>query len=781
MGYEFGGFRLDAAQRRLFAPDGAAVELPSRAFDVLLFMVERPGQLLDKAAILKAVWPDTVVEEGNLSQCVFALRRALGDTTTEHRFISTMPGRGYQFVAQVHPAGGSTASATPVQEEPVSPVPDRKSPDTANSSPRTLRHVAIAATVLVALLCGYLFWRSPPTQTSIAEPAAATAAIAHATIAVLPFADLSPAKDMEYFADGIAEELMSSLAKVGNLRVIGRRSTFAFKGRNDDAQAIGEKLRVETILEGSVRKESGRIRISAQLTRTRDGVSLWAESYDRKLDDVLDIQGSIASEVVAALGPVVHRPPSSRVPGAYDANLTRNAEAYSAYLRGRYLAARQSDSDLPRARDEFLRAVELDPQFAMAHAWLARTYSVLARRALADIPKYRSLASAALDRALKLEPAIGDIWWVRSQFIEGDNAPLALRASGLEHAFAASPDDAELMLRLGFTYLLLGRRSEARQLVERAYAADRLWPPAIATLASVSYGNDGNRQRALLLIDELESIAPADLRVPRLRSLIAFNEGRALDWDRWQARAVEVAPRDQPVHGYLALQYAQLGLLDAALHHAQASGDVNPDSAGGWFNIAHVHLFAGNLVAARPVVQEAMARRPADFLAQLAQAELQYFTNDCAGAVQSILLARPAYNQPAGALDLLGDPDHVAILVWCLRRQGNLARVAEMGRVFDLQYAPPVFPGLYDGWRARMAAARGDRGALVTHLTALAKTRSMAFAFSVHEPMIQPYLHDPEVKALLDTLDARRAEWRRIIPKSSMRVPIPDAPRNSGS
>ena len=101
MGFEFGGFRLDAAQRRLFAPDGTAVELPSRAFYVLLFMVERPGQLLDKAGILKAVWPQTVVEEGNLSQCIFALRRALGDTAGEHRFIATVPGRGYQFVAQV--------------------------------------------------------------------------------------------------------------------------------------------------------------------------------------------------------------------------------------------------------------------------------------------------------------------------------------------------------------------------------------------------------------------------------------------------------------------------------------------------------------------------------------------------------------------------------------------------------------------------------------------------------------------------------------------------------
>ncbi|HEU4779052.1 MAG TPA: hypothetical protein VFS58_04140 [Steroidobacteraceae bacterium] len=133
----------------------------------------------------------------------------------------------------------------------------------------------------------------------------------------------------------------------------------------------------------------------------------------------------------------------------------------------------------------------------------------------------------------------------------------------------------------------------------------------------------------------------------------------------------------------------------------------------------------------------------------------------------------PGYREPPGSFVLMWNPDHAVILVWCLRQQGNSSRASDFARVLELQIAPPVTPGVMDGLQARMAAAIGDRRALVQHLERLVKTKSMAFAFARHEPMIQPYLHDPQVKALLDTLDARRAEWRKIIPKSSMRVPIP--------
>src|SRR6185436_12968939 len=185
-----------------------------------------------------------------------------------------------------------------------------------------------------------------------------------------PFADLSSTKDMGYFTDGMADELMNSLAKVRGVRVIGRRSAFAPNVRGTDAKTIGERLRVENILDGSVRKEGDRIRISAQLTRTRDGYNLWSESYDRKLDDVLDVQSAIAGKVVAALAPVIQQDGAS-LSGKLQAQQTRSPDAYTAYLHGVYHYQRR---DFWVARDALEKSVQLDAAYAAAHAYLARTY-----------------------------------------------------------------------------------------------------------------------------------------------------------------------------------------------------------------------------------------------------------------------------------------------------------------------------------------------------------------------------------------------------------------------
>ena len=750
--FVFEGFQLDVARRKLTGPDGP-IEVPSRAFEVLLYMVVHAGDLLEKATILKAVWPTTVVEEGNLSQCIFALRRAFGDTASEPRFIATIPGRGYQFVAQVR-----------------EPAPETAPPAAVRPGSRRMIYVAAALTLATALLVVFQFWPAATPH----NPSNITAPLASAGIAVLPFADLSPAKDMEYFADGITEELMSSLSKVGGLDVIGRRSSFAFKGKDDDAQSIGAKLHVETILEGSVRKEGDRIRIAAQLTRTRDGMSLWAETYDRKFDDVLDIQGSIAREVVAALAPLMQLYHEASKPGTFDAVLTRDAEAYRAYLRGVYLFTRWIDRDPQPAQTEFLRAVGRDPEFAKAYAMLARTYQLSADLGIGDVAKNKSLASAALDKAMKVDPTIGDLWWVRLMFVAGDDAPVAVVVRDLERAVAANPTEIEPMLWLAHTYLTLARRDEALQIFERAYVTDPLSPAALWKIAWFSYAFAGARQRFLDRTDELERLLPHDPKSSQMRASLAANEGRALDWDRFVARAIELDPTNQPNHCYLSADYDFVGgVYDAAMYHAQMCSKLNPRNLAGLFNIARIQLHAGNVPAARNSVKEALARRPEDRFAQLAQGQLQYFTGDCAGVLRSIAQTRPALIRPEGALDLFHNDEDADIFVWCLRQQGETARAAQMSRIFNVQNAPPVAAGLYDGTLARMAAATGDRDALVAHLSALAKTRSMGFTFVRHEPMIQPYLKDPEVVALLDKLEERRTEWRRIVPKSSMHIPVP--------
>lgn len=762
--FEFGGFRLDVARRRLLAPDGQPIELPSRAFDLLLYLVQRPGELIDKSQLLRAVWPTTVVEESNLAQYIFVLRRALGDTASEHRFIATVTGRGYQFVAEVR----SPAEPEETRPEPAAPpspgithTPPAQPPIGGGS--RVSWTWFVLAVSILAALAAWLSW------SRLHEPGATQVeSLARNSIAVLPFTDLSPAGDMEYFADGIAEEIMSSLAKAG-FQTIGRRSALAFKGKEVNPTAIGEKLGADTILEGSVRRTDDRIRIAAQLVSTRDGVNVWSHTYDRKLDDILDVQDTIAREVTAALSPILGAGAGEHTSAAH----TEIAAAYTAFLLGRHLIRDSSYDSTLRARDEFLKAVELDPNFALAHAWLALTYSNIARQALGDVAQNRALANASLDRALALEPQLADLWWIRFWGTALETVPFTVRARAFERALAADPDEAEAMFPLAFVYLRLGRRAEALELYERARLSEPLWPTALYIDASYSYGFRRDRRRALELIEQILAIDRNDSRALHLRASIAFSEGHALDWDRWTARAIAASPRNGPQHGYLSKDYAHLGIVDAALHHARIGAAIGSESGGATYTLAHAYLFTGNIEAAREVVNRAVQARKDDFLVQLARGELQYFSGDCAGAIQYTGQGRPAYAQPPGAIDLMTDPENVAIYTWCLRSVGDKARVEELNKVFHLQFQPPTMPGAYDGLKARMAAAVGDRKGLLTHLRVLEQTRSMDFAFVRHEPMIQEYLPDPEIRKLLDTLEARSAEWRKIIPKSSMRVPIP--------
>ena len=382
----------------------------------------------------------------------------------------------------------------------------------------------------------------------------------------LPFEDLSPDKNMEYFGDGIAEELMTNLAKVDRVQVVGRRSAFMLKGRALDAHSVGEMLKVQTILEGSVRREGDRVRITAQLSRTSDGFSLWAETFDRKLDDVLDLQGRIAADVVTALRPLVKGSSSSQARSP-----TTNAEAYAAYQRGVFIFRKQIDAELAHACEELHRATELDAGFALAQARLGMCYEAMAYRTVGANADLQALADASVGKALKLDPALGDLWWMH-WLNERENSAFTYRVAELERAVAADPSDAEPMLPLTYDYRLLGRFDDALRMNERAYATEPLWLPAMFWVAFVGFESRGDRQRLFEIADAIERIAPDDPDAENLRMHVALVDGRALDWDKAAARSVAIAPGDIAVNGYLSLDYARLGdprrRLSSRTHHA---------------------------------------------------------------------------------------------------------------------------------------------------------------------------------------------------------------------
>jgi TolB-like protein/Tfp pilus assembly protein PilF len=343
--YRFGPFVLDVTDRSL-KRDGVPVPLTPKLFDLLVALVEGAGRLVEKDALLKKVWPDVAVEEGNLTKGVFSLRQLL-DSDDSSRYIETIPKRGYRFVAPVIAAAATPAGALPQGVSPETPVEN--------------------------------------------------------SIAVMPFTDMSAARDHEFFCEGMSEEIINALGRVSALRVASYTSSLRFKGKALDTATIGRDLNVSWLLEGSVRKSGEMIRIAVQLVRASDGFSAWSGRFDRRLDDIFSVQDDIAGMITQTLIPRVAKTAAPLV-----TSKTSNNEAYSLFLEGRYLWNKRPGDVVWQALERFERAVAIDPHFAPAYAALAGVYGTLGAWESGLLPPAEALARAktAAARALELDPQL---------------------------------------------------------------------------------------------------------------------------------------------------------------------------------------------------------------------------------------------------------------------------------------------------------------------------------------------------------------------------------------
>lgn len=301
-------------------------------------------------------------------------------------------------------------------------------------------------------------------------PAIATAA---PSIAVLPFSDLSPGKDHEYFADGIAEEIINALVQVDGLKVSGRTSSFSFKGKDEDLRSIGRKLGASAVLEGSVRKAGGRVRITAQLIDTENGFNLWSQAYDRDLNDVFAVQEEIARAVVAAAAGKL-LPGRAAIPRG---RRTANADAYAQFLLGRQLYNRHTRADYPLSVAAFERAVALDPSYAPAHAALSHALILLVNsgeptEAMRIEVQRRAVAEA--DKAVMLAPDLAESYQARGACRMEIVWDWVGARSDLERAVALAPGNALSRLRLGQLRAVLGDLAEATALTREATERDPL-------------------------------------------------------------------------------------------------------------------------------------------------------------------------------------------------------------------------------------------------------------------------------------------------------------------
>ncbi|HSA92131.1 MAG TPA: protein kinase [Terriglobales bacterium] len=292
------------------------------------------------------------------------------------------------------------------------------------------------------------------------------------SIAVLPFVDMSEEKNQEYFSDGLAEELLNDLAKIPELRVAARTSAFQFKGKSEDLRTVGEKLNVATILEGSVRREGNRVRITAQLIKAADGFHLWSQTYDREIDDIFTVQDEIAQAVVGSL--------KVTLLGGKTATATRdtNPEAYSAYLQGRYFFGRRSEEAFKKAVGYYEQAIKLDPSYAPGWVGLAEVRSRQADAGYLPTEEGYGKAREAVKRALELDPNLAEAHAAMGKIQRSYDWDWAGADASFRRALALEPGNATVLRHVAGLAATLGRFEEALPLDRRAVELDPLSAPA---------------------------------------------------------------------------------------------------------------------------------------------------------------------------------------------------------------------------------------------------------------------------------------------------------------
>ena len=396
--YAFGDFRVDPQNRVLMRAE-EPVALTPKGFDVLLVLVRSGGRIVSKEELMQAVWPDSFVEESNLTQTVFMLRKALGETAKQ-KYILTVQGRGYRFGPEVSTVQPSNSELPEIPAVVAGPEPVGRTEETLVQSKASGRRRAWVLALLVILVIGIAVWLYRPFQRAKAAPPLRS-------IAVLPLDNFSGDPSQEFFVDGMTDELITDLAKVSSLRVISRTSVMRYKGTKKELPQIARELNVDGIIEGSVTRSGGRVRITAQLINASTDRHLWAEAYEREAGDVLKLQSEVARAIAQQVQAQLTPQEQARLGSAQTVNL----EAYEAYLKGRYYLSTQysSGEGLKLSKTYFEEAIQKDPGFARGYSGLADSYVWMALfHQIPPADAYR-LATEAISRSRELNDTVGEI------------------------------------------------------------------------------------------------------------------------------------------------------------------------------------------------------------------------------------------------------------------------------------------------------------------------------------------------------------------------------------
>jgi DNA-binding winged helix-turn-helix (wHTH) protein/TolB-like protein/Tfp pilus assembly protein PilF len=459
--YEFGGFRLNAAKRQLLKAEEEVVPLMPKAFDTLLYLVRNSGKIVEKDELMREIWADTIVEENNLNQNISILRKVFGEKRGEYRFIATIPGRGYKFVAEVHEVSGEKIgeeTKADFQNAELDFI-ENPTPETVNPKLNYKIPLVIGLILLVGAVSAIYFRR----QSATGKPSVKT-------IAVLPFKPLVAENRDEALEMGMADTLIARLSSNRTLVVRPLGSVRRFANPEQNPQNAGLELGVETVLDGNIQRWGDKIRVNVYLIRTADAATLWVGTFDEKFTDVFLVQDAISNKVATALA--LRLGGDEKKPS--DGRGTENFEAYRFYLQGRYHALKLIPPELYRGIEFYRRAIDADPLYALAYAELATAYVRLP--ITSDVPPHDAFPKArkAVEKALEIDPSLAEAHIVSGWIASWYEHDWEKSEAEFRKAIELSPNNS--VAHLGYSHILMnvGRHEEAVAEVKLARELDPL-------------------------------------------------------------------------------------------------------------------------------------------------------------------------------------------------------------------------------------------------------------------------------------------------------------------
>ena len=575
--FEFGDFRLDADQRQLRCiSSGLPVPLLSRAFDTLLHLVQHPGELVGKEALMRAVWPDTIVEENNLSQSIAAIRRALGERPGEHKYIVTIPGRGFRFVPQVRRLTEASTLQPPGAAAPDVLPPE--APASGGMAGAPARHRWIAATAgavaLAAAVAGYVLLPQRAADSQVR------------TLAVLPFKPIDPIDADRSLQYGMTDTLISRLGSLGGVSVQPFSSVRRFGDPNQDARAAGKELGVASVLDGTIQRNGDRVRVSASLIDVENGRQLWSDQFLEDFTDIFSVQDAIAARVADAL--------AVRLTGSEKRQLTHrytnDAEAYQLYVSGWFQRSRSDAEGFKRAIDYFTQAIARDPNYPLPYVGLADSYTMLAVFGLVAPNDAFAPALAAANKALELDSELGEA-----------HASLAHIKIQFEHDYEMARREYQRALRIAPRYavahmwygLFLAWTGEFDQALASLRHAQQLEPLQLGTSANIGMILYFAR-RYDAAIQHLHTVLEMAPGLDHARSWLGRAYMRKGDYERaireFQTR------KSLSVQSYsdLAAAFALAGRRPEAIAELERLMKVSRERYVSAYDIAAIHVSLGN-------------------------------------------------------------------------------------------------------------------------------------------------------------------------------------------